>query len=89
MASIHPLFMPHLFFRRLYRRSIPGNRRSILVGGILMAIAQFLMFFSASAYGDQSSSIPIMYASLGFLILGNGFFKPNISSMVGTFVSQG
>ncbi|MDB4649427.1 peptide MFS transporter [Crocinitomicaceae bacterium] len=66
-----------------------GNRRSILVGGILMAIAQFLMFFSASAYGDPSSSIPIMYASLGFLILGNGFFKPNISSMVGTLYPKG
>lgn len=66
-----------------------GNRRSILVGGILMAIAQFLMFFSASAYEDPSSSIPIMYASLGFLILGNGFFKPNISSMVGTLYPKG
>ena len=66
-----------------------GNRRSILVGGILMAIAQFLMFFSASAYGDPASSIPIMYLSLGFLILGNGFFKPNISSMVGTLYPKG
>ncbi len=66
-----------------------GNRRSILVGGILMAIAQFLMFFSASAYGDPGASIPIMYTSLGFLILGNGFFKPNISSMVGTLYPKG
>ncbi|MDW8301246.1 MAG: peptide MFS transporter [Bacteroidia bacterium] len=61
-----------------------GNRRSILVGGVLMAIGQFLMFASGSVY---STSIPtasfLMYLGLGFLIFGNGFFKPNISTMVG------
>lgn len=66
-----------------------GNRRSILVGGILMAIAQFMMFFSASLYDHTASAIPIMYAALGFLILGNGFFKPNISSMVGSLYPKG
>lgn len=66
-----------------------GNRRAILVGGILMAIAQFLMFFSASMYENTSSAIPIMYVALGFLILGNGFFKPNISSMVGSLYPKG
>ncbi len=66
-----------------------GNRRSILVGGILMAIAQFLMFFSASMHGHADSAIPIMYVALGFLILGNGFFKPNISSMVGSLYPKG
>jgi len=66
-----------------------GNRRSILVGGILMAIAQFLMFFSASMHDHADSAIPIMYVALGFLILGNGFFKPNISSMVGSLYPKG
>ncbi|TNE53066.1 MAG: MFS transporter [Bacteroidetes bacterium] len=66
-----------------------GNRRSIFVGGILMAIAQFMMFFSASLYENTSTSIPIMYVALGFLILGNGFFKPNISSMVGSLYPKG
>lgn len=66
-----------------------GNRRSILVGGILMAIAQFLMFFSASMYDNSGTAIPIMYVALGFLIIGNGFFKPNISSMVGSLYPKG
>ena len=66
-----------------------GNRRSILVGGILMAIAQFLMFFSASLFADPSAAVPIMYLALGFLIFGNGFFKPNISSMVGSLYPKG
>ncbi|MBS1941983.1 MAG: peptide MFS transporter [Bacteroidetes bacterium] len=63
-----------------------GNRRSILVGGILMAIGQFMLFFSASfvTEGMQSTSaISAMWAGLTLLIIGNGFFKPNISTMVG------
>ncbi len=63
-----------------------GNRRSILVGGIMMAIGQLLMFMSGNAVieGIQSaSSISYMWAGLTFIIVGNGFFKPNISTMVG------
>ncbi|MCC5924049.1 MAG: MFS transporter, partial [Crocinitomicaceae bacterium] len=66
-----------------------GNRRSILVGGILMAIAQLLMFVSASMFAVPSTATLIMYVALGFLIFGNGFFKPNISSMVGSLYPQG
>lgn len=62
-----------------------GNRKSIFVGGALMALGQFLLFFSATmAHGDDKGlSITLMWAGLGFLIFGNGFFKPNISTMVG------
>jgi POT family proton-dependent oligopeptide transporter len=66
-----------------------GNRRSILIGGILMAIAQFLMYISAGMYATPASSIPVMYVALAFLIFGNGFFKPNISSMVGSLYPHG
>lgn len=60
-----------------------GNRRSILVGGILMALGQFLMFFSGSLLDQPDNAVRIMYGGLALLILGNGFFKPNISTMVG------
>ncbi len=59
-----------------------GNRKSIFIGGIMMAIGQFLMFFSGNAVGTDLAS-PMMVSGLGFLIIGNGFFKPNISTMVG------
>jgi proton-dependent oligopeptide transporter, POT family len=55
-----------------------GNRKSIIIGGLLMAIGQFFLFFS----GELSNHF-IMYLGLGFLVFGNGFFKPNISTMVG------
>jgi POT family proton-dependent oligopeptide transporter len=58
-----------------------GNRRSIIIGGLLMAIGQFCMFLSASA--GAHGGISIMWAGLTAIIIGNGFFKPNISTMVG------
>lgn len=66
-----------------------GNRRSIIFGGILMAIGQFFMFFSGSMYTDPDTAKLIMYGGLGFLIFGNGFFKPNISTMVGQLYKPG
>jgi proton-dependent oligopeptide transporter, POT family len=58
-----------------------GNRRSIVIGGILMAIGQFCMFLSASA--GAGNGVSMMWMGLTALIVGNGFFKPNISTMVG------
>jgi proton-dependent oligopeptide transporter, POT family len=66
-----------------------GNRRSIIIGGILMAIGQLFMFISGSLYETVDSAQLIMFVGLGFLILGNGFFKPNISTMVGQLYPQG
>ncbi len=58
-----------------------GNRRSIVIGGLLMAIGQFCMFFSASV--GANGGVAIMWMGLTAIIIGNGFFKPNISTMVG------
>lgn len=66
-----------------------GNRKSIIVGGILMAIGQFLMFTSGMLYTTPQSATPIMLLGLLSLIIGNGFFKPNISTMVGQLYPQG
>ncbi|MFT4061159.1 MAG: peptide MFS transporter [Edaphocola sp.] len=64
-----------------------GNRKSIIIGGILMAIGQFLMFLSGSVY-DTPTAPTLMFGGLGLLIFGNGFFKPNISTMVGQLYPQ-
>jgi len=62
-----------------------GNRNCILIGGLTMAAGQLLLFTSASVFGsDLSLATTLMYSALGLIILGNGFFKPNISSMVGS-----
>ncbi|GAB2965542.1 peptide MFS transporter [Hymenobacter coalescens] len=71
-----------------------GNRRSILIGGLLMALGQFCLFGSASLYvAGQPEAGPaqkmLFFLGLGLLIFGNGSFKPNISSMVGSLYPAG
>ena len=53
---------------------ILGYRRSVLIGGILLAAGYFSLGIR---------SMPTFYAGLALLCFGNGFFKPNISAMVG------
>lgn len=55
-----------------------GQRRSVYIGGVLMSIGHFLMAVES-----------MFFPALIFLILGNGFFKPNISTQVGGLYKQG
>ena len=67
-----------------------GNQRSIIVGGLLMAIGEFVLFGCASLYDTNNGLATLLFFSgLGFMIAGNGFFKPNISSMVGQLYPDG
>ncbi len=62
-----------------------GNRNCILLGGTLMAIGQIMLFYAASIFADNLSfATTITWLALLTVIFGNGFFKPNISSMVGS-----
>ena len=62
-----------------------GNRNCILLGGLMMAVGQLLLFTSANIFSaNLEFARTLLYIALGVVILGNGFFKPNISSMVGS-----
>lgn len=62
-----------------------GNRNCILLGGTMMAIGQLLLFASASVFeSSMGTANTLLWVALGIIIFGNGFFKPNISSMVGS-----
>lgn len=72
-----------------------GQRFSIYVGALMMALGQFSMAFG-SYYGKithtgelQHIQQFMLYSGLGLLILGNGFFKPVISTMVGGLYQTG
>ncbi len=56
-----------------------GSRKTILIGAILMALGHLSLAFEA---------MPTFYLGLILLILGNGAFKPNISSLVGQLYSN-
>ena len=72
-----------------------GNRRSIIFGGVVMAVGQFLMFASASTVSqsifslggtidssvDNTLSLWLMFLGLAAIIFGNGFFKCRYGSL--------
>ncbi len=55
-----------------------GHRRTVVIGASLMAIGHFMMAFES-----------LFLFALGFLILGNGAFKPNMSAQVGDLYAPG
>ena len=57
-----------------------GYRLSIFLGGSLMALGYFLMSIPHSG--------GLMYAALASVIIGNGFFKPNISTLLGNIYNK-
>jgi len=59
---------------------ILGFRKAISIGAALMALGQFTLFLN-----NQTT----FFIGLALLVIGNGFFKPNISSMVGKLYPDG
>lgn len=57
-----------------------GTRRAVLLGGLLMAAGHLLMTIENNV---------CFFGALALLICGNGFFKPNISTIVGTLYPKG
>ncbi len=67
-----------------------GNRRSIFVGGLTMAIGQFILFFCASLISTNLPTATVLFVvGLTALVIGNGLFKPNISTMVNQLYAPG
>ena len=62
------------FVGGMFADKIFGFRKSVFWGGILMALGTFLMAVPGAF---------TFYLGVSILIVGNGFFKPNISTMVG------
>jgi POT family proton-dependent oligopeptide transporter len=58
-----------------------GFRKSVIVGAIFFIIGHALL--------GVPGSINVVYAALACLVIGNGFFKPNVSSMVGNLYQEG
>lgn len=57
-----------------------GYRRSVFIGGVF-----FILGYALLATGKLTT----FYIALALLFIGNGFFKPNISTMVGNLYPQG
>ncbi len=60
---------------------LTGYRKAIMIGGVSFMIGHALL--------AVPNSLLICYLALTFLVIGNGFFKPNVSSMVGNLYREG
>lgn len=65
---------------------ILGFRRSIIWGGVLMAIGQVMLVFSDIFHIFVVNDL--FFIGLSMIVVGNGYFKPNISSFLGTFYDK-
>ncbi len=68
------------FFGGMIADKLLGARTTVVIGGLLMAAGHLLMTIEKDLW---------FFTALGLLIAGNGFFKPNISSIVGTLYPDG
>ena len=66
------------FFGGMLADRVLGQRKSVILGGVLMAIGQFMLM-----------SEHLFFPALMCLIVGNGAFKPNISTQVGALYREG
>ena len=57
-----------------------GQYRSVLVGGIIIALGHFTLAFKA---------LPTFYAGLALIVIGTGMLKPNVSTIVGSLYAPG
>ncbi len=77
-ASLYGTFIALIYFTPflggLIADRILGYRKSIIMGGLLMGVGYCLM---------SVHSISMLYTAMTLIILGNGFFKPNISTLLG------
>jgi POT family proton-dependent oligopeptide transporter len=73
-GAIQAFVYAFTFIGGIFADKVLGFRKSLLFGGIVMILGNLLIAFSPQE---------LFYYGIAFSIIGTGFFKPNISSMVG------
>ncbi len=81
-SQIYGIYTALVYFTPLFGGMLAdrylGQRKAVVIGGILMAIGQFLL-----------AAESMFLLGLLFLILGNGSFKPNLATQVGSLYPPG
>jgi proton-dependent oligopeptide transporter, POT family len=75
------------FIGGLIADRVLGCRKTVIIGGVVMALGHLLM--AVPALVDADTAEPVLYLALGCLVIGNGCFKPNISTLVGNLYEKG
>jgi POT family proton-dependent oligopeptide transporter len=84
-ASVVSTYQMFIYFTPLLGGLIAdrltGFRKAIMIGGVAFMIGHGLLAVPDNLF--------VCYLALTFLVIGNGFFKPNVSSMVGNLYREG
>ncbi len=78
-GAIQAFVYAFTFIGGIFADKILGFKKSLFFGGIVMILGNLLLAFSPTE---------MFYYGIAFSIIGTGFFKPNISSMVGELYSE-
>ena len=79
-GAIQAFVYAFTFLGGIFADKILGFKKSLLFGGVVMIIGNLLIAFSPQ---------DMFYLGITLSIIGTGFFKPNISSMVGELYKEG
>lgn len=83
-TRLYALYLAAVYFSPLVGGIIAdvklGYRRSVMIGGFFFMAGHLLLSFPL---------VWVMYLALVCLVIGNGFFKPNVSAMVGKLYPEG
>jgi POT family proton-dependent oligopeptide transporter len=83
-TRLYALYLAFVYFSPLVGGWVAdrklGYRRAVATGGLFFMAGHLLLAFR---------SVPAVYAALACLVTGNGFFKPNVSAMVGKLYPEG
>jgi POT family proton-dependent oligopeptide transporter len=79
-GAIQAFVYAFTFIGGLFADKILGFKKSLFWGGFLMIIGSFILAFSPEK---------LFFFGISFTIIGTGFFKPNISTMVGALYKEG
>ncbi len=79
-GAIQAFVYAFTFIGGIFADKILGFKKSLFFGGIIMILGNLLIAFSPK---------DMFYAGITLSIIGTGFFKPNISSMVGDLYKDG
>jgi POT family proton-dependent oligopeptide transporter len=79
-AAIQAFVYAFTFIGGMFADKLLGFKKSLLYGGLLMILGNFIIGLSPQQF---------FYVGITLTIIGTGFFKPNVSSMVGELYKEG
>lgn len=79
-GAIQAFVYAFTFIGGVFADKILGFKKSLFWGGLLMIVGSFILAFSPK---------DLFFVGISFTIIGTGFFKPNISTMVGALYKEG